>query len=57
MEVKKRRKLVRDRILLRKVKDVLEDEEQVQKIMKKYNKQAESKQEYKDNTKHGFYYF
>ena len=38
------------REILSKVKDVLEDEDQVNKIMNKYDKQNETKEEYKENT-------
>ena len=41
--------LAKNHIVLRKVRDVLEDEDLVDKIMKKYNKQAESKEEYITN--------
>ena len=41
--------LVKNHIVLRKVRDVLEDEDQVKKIMERYNKQAESKEEYITN--------
>ena len=43
--------LARYRIVLRKVRDVLEDEEQMNKIMNQYKKQKETKKEYKENIK------
>ena len=44
-------KLARHRRILGKVRDVLEDEDQIEKIMEKYNKQEESKEEHKKNRK------
>ena len=37
------------RRILTKVREVLEDEDQIKKIMEKYKKQEESKVEYKEN--------
>ena len=44
-------KLTKYRAILSKVRDVLEDEDQVQKIMDKYDKQTETKHEYNENMK------
>ena len=45
----KQKILLKNQKILRKVQDVLEDEEAVQKIMAKYDKQNETKDEYRIN--------
>ena len=44
-------KMAKHRRVLNKVKDVLEKEDVITRIMNKYEKQKESKEEYKENTK------